>query len=197
MSMKKVLEKIVQDKKTEGRWLNTLSLLEFIGSRKISKTVASLGHPSIDVLQHWADEARHAHSFKNLSQKISGKKNAGYLCEKEGVRYFQTMDHGVAEWLKKKIKNKDIYVNYLFTTCLIERRAMKIYPLYKKITKSELVGTEVDKIIHEEISHKGSIESQVRKILKQAKLADSFKSVLELEEKLFGQFVSSIETALN
>ena len=49
--LKQVLARISETPEVEARWLNTVSLLEFTGARKIGRTVADR-HPSLEVLQH-------------------------------------------------------------------------------------------------------------------------------------------------
>lgn len=192
--MKKILQKIVEDRELEARWLNTLSLLEYIGSSKISKTVC-LAHPSLEILEHFSDEARHAHAFKRLSHELSKRKCHDYLCADEAISYFQMLDHTISEWLTNLTGHDDFYQNYLFVTDMIERRAMKVYPLYKSVTQSEVVREELQDIILEETRHMHDIEKKALKILKKKGLRD-FSSLFEIEEHFYQVFEASLRKKL-
>ena len=192
--MKEVLQKIVQDPQIEAQWLNTLSLLEFIGARKIGKTVAQK-HPSLEVLRHHADETRHAFVFKNLSHHLSGRDDLGYLSSEAAVHYFQSLDRFVSEWVTQQIarfssSKEDPYQNYLFVTCLIERRAMKLYPLYKSLTPHEKIREALHEVILEEAGHRDTIEQEVAKSL--LTFNTDLRDCVEKEEALFREFVSGI-----
>src|SRR5579863_4921348 len=54
-----------------ARFLNTLSLLEHIGSRKIMLTRAIAGDGRI--LKHLAEETRHAWFFKRAAERLAGR----------------------------------------------------------------------------------------------------------------------------
>ena len=190
-AMKATLQKIASSKKLETRWLNTLSLLEYIGARKISKTVC-LGHPSLEIMQHYADETRHAYIFRKLSANLAGGKTAGYLCPDEATSYFQMLDTFVAEWLSEITGKDDPYQNYLFVTCMIERRAMKMYPLYMASTKNSGVKNELQEIIKEEACHRDIIELKVKEILKKNKI-QNMNACLKVEEDLFKLFATAVE----
>ncbi len=193
--MKKELQVLTGNSHLEARWLNTLSLLEFIGSRKIAKAVCG-SHPSLEILEHLADEAKHAHLFKKMSFLLNPSGGADYLCRDEAVSYFQLLDTSVSEWVKKKTEKDDAYVNYLFVTCMIERRAMKIYPLYKSVAVKPEVADALGQIILEESHHLHEIESKARIFLSQFGIND-FAECLEIEENLFEVFLVSLRRELH
>lgn len=199
--MKELLKKIAQNPAIEARWLNTLSLMEHIGARKIGKTVCE-DHPTEEILRHYADETRHASAFKKLANELAPKGpslGAGgecqYLCHDEAISYFQMLDSTVTEWLTDLLKKEDPYANYVLVTCLVERRAMKLYPLYKKATKQKVVEEELEKIIEEETSHRHVIEIALKKILAGSDLK-GLDHCEEIEEKLFDVFLASLTAAI-
>jgi len=152
-----VLQRIAAEPEREARWLNTVSLLEFIGARKISRTVADR-HPTLEVLQHLADETRHALAFKRLACEVAGEEVKGYLCPEAAGTYFQTLDRALAAWAAKAVGAQDVQLSYLLTTTLIEQRAMQIYPLYKAATRNPVVRAELGRVVVEEQGHRRSIE---------------------------------------
>jgi hypothetical protein len=152
-----VLQRIAAESTREAQWLNTVSLLEFIGARKISRTVADR-HPTLEVLQHLADETRHALAFKKLACEVAGGEVTGYLCPEAAGTYFQTLDRTLAAWAAKAVGAEDVHLSYLLTTTLVEQRAMQIYPLYKAASRNPVVREELGRVVVEEQSHRRSIE---------------------------------------
>lgn len=186
-----VLKQIASEPQLEARWLNTVSLMEFIGARKISRTVADR-HPSTAVLQHLSDETRHALAFKKLAHEVGGREPEGYLCTDAAKTYFQTLDRALSAWAAERRGSEDTFLNYLLTTTLIEQRAMVIYPLYKAATRSEVVRAELKAVVIEEQSHRAEIEDRCRQLLERAGVA-SLDEPEALEAKLFERFLTALE----
>src|SRR5690606_41272836 len=67
-----LFERIVPDATLHARLLNTLSMLEHLGSHKIMATQHS---PAIDqpTLRHVAEEAHHAYFMKRQAEKTAGR----------------------------------------------------------------------------------------------------------------------------
>lgn len=188
-----VLKQIAAEPALEARWLNTLSLLEFTGARKISRTVADR-HPTLEVLGHLADETRHALAFKRLACEVAGSEVSGYLCAQEAAVWFQTLDRELAAWASETLGREDVRLNYLLTTTLVEQRAMLLYPLYKAATHHPSVRAELGKVVTEEQSHRRDIEESCLRLLKEAGVPD-LSAPKALEERLFAGFLSALERA--
>ncbi|PTL78041.1 hypothetical protein [Vitiosangium sp. GDMCC 1.1324] len=186
-----VLKRITAEPPLEARWLNTLSLLEFVGARKISRTVADR-HPTLEVLAHLADETRHAMAFKRLACEVAGGEVSEYLCPQEAATYFQTLDRELAAWATQALGHEDVKLNYLLTTTIVEQRAMLMYPLYKAATHQASVRTELGKVVTEEQSHRLDIEETCKLRLAQAGVSD-LSAPRAIEERLFGAFLSALE----
>jgi hypothetical protein len=188
-----VLRQLAQTPEVEARWLHTLSLMEFIGARKISRTVADR-HPSLEVLGHLADETRHAFAFKRLSAEVAGAEIPGFLCPEAAGRYFQALDHELATWATSYTGRPDVYLHYLLTTTAIERRAMVLYPLYKAASRHPGVREELGRIVTEEQSHRRTIEDAC--VARLTAVGASLDAALELEERLFSAFIGELEAAV-
>lgn len=185
-----VLRQLAQSPELEARWLHTLSLMEFIGARKISRTVADR-HPSLEVLEHLADETRHAFAFKRLSAEVAGGEITTFLCPEAAGRYFQALDHELATWATAHTGKPDVYLHYLLTTTTIERRAMVLYPLYKAASRNASVREELGRVVTEEQGHRRTIEDACVERL--SAVGASLDEALALEERLFGAFISELE----
>ncbi|MCP3136876.1 hypothetical protein [Pyxidicoccus xibeiensis] len=188
-----VLRQLSQSPRVEARWLHTLSLMEFIGARKISRTVADR-HPSLEVLGHLADETRHAFAFKRLSAELGGAEPSDFLCPEAAGRYFQALDHELATWATGYTGAPDMYLHYLLTTTAIERRAMVLYPLYKAASRHPGVREELGRIVTEEQSHRRTIEDAC--VARLSAVGASLDAALALEERLFAAFITELEAAV-
>jgi hypothetical protein len=189
--IQEVLRKLAEDPSREARWLNTISLLEFIGARKISRTVADR-HPSLEVLHHLADETRHALAFKRLACAIAGGEVQGYLCPEPAGTYFQTLDRALAAWAAQALGREDTRLSYLLTTTLIEKRAMLIYPLYKAATRNAQVREELGRVVTEEQGHRRSIEETCLEELGRRCQKD-LSEPIALEARLFEGLLVALE----
>ncbi len=154
------LRLIVQNKQKHAQWLNTLAFLEHIGSRKIIKSQDST-KLNFTVLQHISEEARHAFYFKKLACQVS-KEDCPDFQEQYLIKgslsenYFQSLDRKTAEELSKQknleVKDKSM-LNYLYTTWLIEERAIMLYNIYNDILKFHKAPFNLNMILHEEDHH--------------------------------------------
>ncbi|TGK04296.1 hypothetical protein EHQ53_03875 [Leptospira langatensis] len=154
-----LLQSIVKSKDLHFRWLNTLSMLEHIGARKIHTTQTG-SQVSEMVLRHASEEARHASFFKRLALKVlpegtqdfqKGSLLAGY----SAVSYFQKLDSCVERSLSKEklAKRTHSFLCYLYVTKMIEERAGLVYELYDKILDENQAGISIKGIIKEEEVH--------------------------------------------
>ena len=153
-TIQETLEYIIKSDELHARWLNTLSFLEHIGSRKILKTQSS-NTTKTEVLRHAAEEARHAYIFKKLIEKtglqIEDYKRDSMLCGGSANRYFQGLDGMV----KKKLKELNIprAMCYYYVTALIEERAGWLYPIYQECLEKMKSSIDISNIIKEEERH--------------------------------------------
>ena len=187
-----VLRQLVRSSDVEVRWLNTLSLLEFTGARKISRTVADR-HPTLEVLGHLADETRHAFTFKRLACEVAGRevKEAEFLSAGAAATWFQSLDRELAAWATQVTGAADVHLHYLLTTAVVERRAMVLYPLYKAATRHAAGREEMGRVVTEEQGHRRAIEDACHARL--AKVGATLEPALALEERLFESFLNVLE----
>lgn len=69
MNFSQLLLEIVSDNDKHGRWLNTLSLMENSGARKISASEHKK-EVTLIILKHAAEEHRHAYYLKKADLQI-------------------------------------------------------------------------------------------------------------------------------
>ncbi|MEI1278049.1 hypothetical protein V6Z05_06960 [Leptospira venezuelensis] len=191
-----LLTEIVSSTELHFKWLNTLSLLEHIGSRKIH---TSQSGPLLSemVLRHASEEARHAAYFKKLALKVKpdGTQNFekdSLLCGFSAVSYFQKLDLSVersfgAENFPKHTKS---FLCYLYVTKLIEERAGLVYETYDQIIDQKNVGISVKGIIKEEESHLSEMDSKLSEM--DPKFESRTLEFREKEEKLFQKYFQNL-----
>ncbi|RKH67474.1 hypothetical protein [Corallococcus llansteffanensis] len=185
-----VLRQLAGSSEVEVRWLHTLSLLEFTGARKISRTVADR-HPTLEVLGHLADETRHAFTFKRLACEVAGREVTEFLSPVAAATWFQSLDRELAAWATQVTGAADVHLHYLLTTAVVERRAMVLYPLYKAATRHPAVREEMGRVVTEEQGHRRAIEDACHAHL--SKVGVTLEPALALEERLFEAFLTVLE----
>src|ERR1700743_740068 len=131
MELNKILPVIIADNKLHARWLNTLSLMENTGARKISASEDPVTVTYI-ILKHAAEEHRHAFYLKKQIEK-AGKEfcpnySDEYLVAPNYSKYYLNMlDVEVSRYLKNELCliGKELrFAAYLLVTYAIEVRAV-------------------------------------------------------------------------
>ena len=104
-----IVEKIVVSDSIHAKWLNSLSMMENTGARKISKYEHPV-HTGIIVLKHAAEEARHAYYLKKQIGKLAEDACPDYsypylLAPIESHHYLNLLDVEACRYLKNKLKS--------------------------------------------------------------------------------------------
>lgn len=196
-SITKVLRKLTQNKNTHALWLNTVSLLEHIGSRKILMTQSGEDTSEM-ILRHATEEARHALFFKKAARQVLPEFSSGYEA-KHLVRgtaakiYFAKLDASVRKELKKDFENhpKFSYLAYLYTTTVIEERAMIVYNLYDEVLSESQENIQLRNLILEEEGHLEEMMGEMSRL--DSAFRERLSRLLAKESKLFARFWQQIE----
>jgi bacterioferritin (cytochrome b1) len=168
MDLKQILERIVKDQSMHSKWLNTLSMMENAGARKIK----ACEHPllvSEMILKHASEEARHAYYLKKQLSKIQEGACPTYeasylLAPKQSQFYLDALDLRICKWLKQSYHWTGYelkYAAYLLVTYAIEVRAEHLYPVYKDVLTSTGSNVKVNTIITEEEGHLKEMKKQI------------------------------------
>lgn len=152
-----LLARIVARPELHGRFLNTLSLLEYVGARKILKSQPAEVFTA-QLLAHVQEEVRHALTLKKLALRLDPALDSyrpEHLLEpKAAERYIQAIDQAAADDLAGEAADaRRAWVNYLYTTLLIEERAGQFYPAYAPLLEKLGHGGWVEAIIRDEEGH--------------------------------------------
>ena len=195
-----LLPEIIRDDRQHARWLNTLSMMESVGARKIAGYVDPI-HVDELTLQHAFEEARHAHYLKRqiskIGQKLSDYRRDSLLAPRASYRYLHQLDWSCARYLKQKglsgraLKNH----SYLYVTYLIEVRAMKLYHTYQATLTEAQSPVHVRSIIKEEEGHLANMSSQLQAIDPNWQ-AHCHNLQIE-EQKLFERWIEQLQNQLH
>src|SRR3954471_21378685 len=105
--LQRVVNKIVASNELHARWLNSLSMMENTGARKISKYEHPV-HTDIVVLKHAAEEARHAYYLKKQIDKLAKDACPDYsypylLAPVESYQYLNMLDVEACRYIKNTL----------------------------------------------------------------------------------------------
>lgn len=182
------LTRIVNDPKTHAKFLNMLSMLEHMGSRKIM--VRHMNSPETldqDTLQHLAEEARHAYFFKRHAERINDAPMKGWLddntmCRVPAMMYFGRMDAGIA----KQVGEDSAYG---WVSLIIELRACWLYSMYHEVVEAEEVHLPLKGLIAEEDGHLAEMFEMC------GDDHETLKNLSQFETELFVKLWSYLEEA--
>ncbi len=150
--VKNYLARIIADKEEHAKFMNMLSMLEHMGSRKIMVSQMDKGDSlTEDTLKHLAEEARHAYFFKRQAERAAGRSLDGWREENTTARvpalmYFGRMDAGIS-----KIVGND--AAYGWVSLIIELRACWLYNIYQAALEESDYQLSLKSLIAEEDGH--------------------------------------------
>ncbi|NDE89655.1 MAG: hypothetical protein EB059_00730 [Alphaproteobacteria bacterium] len=189
------LTRVIQDDTMHGRFLNTLSLLEHIGSRKIM-----LSHihksPNGEVLKHMAEEARHAYFFSNKAQALLKQPLNDYsqnttLAPAAAKMYFGKLDSMIEHRITAPEKNDACY---LWVSLMIELRAHWAYGLYQDVLQQHQKSLSLKSLIAEENLHLAEMFDSVMALDSSAE--QTIPQLAKNEHELFEHFFAQLEKAV-
>jgi hypothetical protein len=182
--------RLAEDRGLHARFANTLSMLEYIGARKILKSQRA-GDMTLDTLSHAAEEIRHAQLLKRLALTLSDGAlttwEDGQVLQGPLARaYFQGIDASCAAVLGAP----DPVSNYALTTLLIEERATALYPAWADLLDGLGVPHRLRALIREEEGHLADIRGW---LAASGRIGESALATLRAgEEAAFGALVAAM-----
>ena len=188
-----VLDAIVAEPPRHARMINTLSLLEHMGSHKIMATQHSA---AIDqaTLKHMAEEAHHAFFMKRQAEKTAERAleyvAADLLAPSSARMYFQRLEGATVKALGERRSSR---AAYLYMSMIVEFRALWFYGLYEQALKRAHHALSLKRVLGEEQAHLGDMAERLEA---GGELDDSRASqVLAAERKLYARLLGALERA--
>lgn len=144
------LDTIIATPDHHAAFLNMLSLMEHLGSRKIMNSQNPVTMDQ-DILKHLAEEARHAFFFKRQAEKMAGHPLPAYtadntLCISAARGYFARLDSLVSRHVGRQNA-------YPWVSLVIELRACWLYGLYQQALEQARLPISLRGLIAEEDQH--------------------------------------------
>jgi hypothetical protein len=176
-----------------ARFLNTLALMEHIGSRKImvSQSRGALGQ---DILKHLAEETRHSYFFKRAAEKLA--RRTLEFDDRDAIRpasarmYFGRLDASIEDALGVDVHPE---VPYLYVSLTIELRAIWTYRLYHEALNERGNPLSLKSILAEEEMHLAQMLDRLRAL--DADPEASVPPFARLEDRLFRTFWTALDSA--
>jgi hypothetical protein len=202
MQLKAFFEQIIAQPELHARLLNTLSLMENTGARKISASEHSTDVTLI-VLKHAAEEHRHAYYLKKQIGKINESYCPTYayehlLAPASSRLYLNMLDIEVSRYLKQTLHLQGAelrFAAYLLVTYAIEVRADELYPLYQEALDAAGSKVNVKSIILEEEGHLEEMLKQLKDF--SPEWETHAKAAVDIEARLFTNWVLSLGKELS
>lgn len=183
----------VERPKEHARFLNTLSMMEHIGSRKImvSQTEGPLGR---EILKHLAEETRHAFFFKKAAETLARRTleydAAETLSPASARMYFGRLDANIAAELGSDV---DVEIPYLYVSLIVELRAIWTYRLYQEALAARSGSLSLKSILAEEELHLTQMLERLQAL--GAKPERYVAEFARMEDGLFRKLWAALETA--
>ncbi|HEY4265388.1 MAG TPA: hypothetical protein VGM72_08725 [Micropepsaceae bacterium] len=176
-----------------ARFLNMLSLLEHIGSRKIM-TSPAMQAPDLDALKHLAEEARHAVFFKRAAERTAARafdySPANTLAEPSARLYMSRLDVEISRGVGAAAIPA---LPYLYMSLIVELRAVWLYRIYQAVLLEQKAGLTLKSILAEEELHLCAMSARLSQLDRNA--ASRIPHFCAFEEVLFRHLWSEIEEA--
>lgn len=186
-----LLGALCRDPEAHARFLNTLSLLEHVGSRKIMAS-QSPGPLSEEVLRHLSEETRHAHFFRRAAERVAGRplsyRDADLLAPAASRMYFGRLDAGISSAL-----GSDRPLAYFYVTLAVETRALWLYGSYQRLLAERGIPLSLSGVLAEEDAHLAGIGAELaRRDPACRRRGEAFS---RLESGLFSGWLSALTAA--
>lgn len=190
-----MLSCFIADRFLHARFLNTLSMLEQMGSHKIMATQYS---PHIDqpTLKHLAEEARHAFFFRRLAELEAGRPlifaSTDLLSPPAARQYINRLEAHVIQALPNDV---DRAIPYMTMSIIVEFRAVWTYRIYQTSLKRAGHSVSLRGVLAEESNHLVDMAER----LNSATQFDRTRiyNLWRIEKELFGGLLRALELNLS
>lgn len=195
-TLTELLPQIIQNPTLHAYWLNSLSLMESVGARKIAAYIDP-HKADLITLQHAAEEARHAYFLKRQILKLHvdcPDYSVPYLlAPRASFRYLHKIDSMVSRRLSQDGHQSRSLKHgaYLLVTYLIEIRAMQLYHTYQAALTHAGSRVHVQSIIKEEEGHLENMMSQLDDFL--PNWHEQIGTYTAIEQTLYDRWLSQVK----
>jgi hypothetical protein len=190
-------QQIVAHPDLHCRWLNTLSLMENTGARKIAHNEDPI-HADLTMLKHAAEEFRHAFYLKKMIGRIDDAACPTYessyvLAPHASRHYLHRLDVEVCRLLIQSGVTDPVRFKtgaYLLVTYAIEVRADSLYGTYQNALDEIQSKVNVKSIIAEEEGHLQEMQEMLTHF--DPRHQDMATQVCAIEARLYDGWLAEI-----
>jgi hypothetical protein len=191
-----VMARFIGEKALHARFLNTLSMLEHLGSHKIMATQRgkTIDQPT---LKHLADETRHAFFFKRHADREAGRtmdyEHDDMVAASSARRYFHRLEAEIARVFDADAHPRAVY---LTMSMIVEFRAVWGYRLYQAALESAGHTVSLKSLLAEERGHLTNMAERLHGLseLDHARVRELCAIEQRLYRKLLSAFAGSVAT---
>jgi len=193
LTTRSVLNRVVAEAPQHARMLNTLSLLEHMGSHKIMATQHAANIEQA-TLRHVAEEAHHAYFMKRQAEKTAERPleyvRADLLAPAAARMYFQRLEAAMVRTLAGVSNTRAVY---LYMSMIVEFRALWFYGLYQQTLQRARHALSLKRVLGEEQNHLSEIAHRLETAgnLNDAHTAE----LLGYEKTLFTRLLGALQRA--
>jgi hypothetical protein len=194
LQTRSLLARVIPDTAHHARMLNTLSMLEHMGSHKIMATqhAAAIDQPT---LRHVAEEAHHAYFMKRQAEKAAGRPleyvAADLLAPASARLYFQRLESLMTRTLERQ---RNVRAIYLYMSMIVEFRALWFYGLYQQALQRARHPLSLKRVLGEEQNHLGDIANRLAMA---GELSDTRTAeFLASEKTLYRRLLTALQSAI-
>ena len=189
-----LLERVLATPALHGRLINTLSLLEHMGSHKIMATQHGQAIEQA-TLRHVAEEAHHAYFMKRQAEKTAHRPlqyvPADLLAPAAARMYFQRLEAATVRTLGADC---DARAAYLTMSMIVEFRALWFYDLYQRALQRARHVLSLKRVIGEERNH---LDEMAMRLESMGALDESQAAALaRREQALYSRLLSALSAAI-
>ena len=194
MQTRSLLNRIVPDAGLMGRFVNTLSMLEHIGSHKIMSTQHS-ARIDQSTLKHLAEEAHHAFFMKRQAEKAAGRPldyvDRDLLAPASARMYFQRLESAMLRMLTEQHSAR---AAYLYMSMIVEFRALWFYRLLQQTLKRHGHAMSLKRVLGEERHH---LTEMAQRLELDGELSNArVAAFLEHEQRLYARLLGAMQRAV-
>ncbi|MEK7245135.1 MAG: hypothetical protein AAB223_03865 [Pseudomonadota bacterium] len=182
------------DKAAHARFLNTLSMMEHMGSRRIvmTQSAPALGQ---ETLKHMAEEARHAFFFKRQADRFAGASleydDADMIAPAFARMYFKRLESFVVAGVKNEAEPRRM--TYLYMSMIIEFRAVWAFSIYQSVLDARGVPLSLKSLLAEEQGHLAGMRASLEAL--DAARSERVARFLKKEQALFVRLLERLESS--
>jgi hypothetical protein len=190
-----LLNQVIGDIALHARFINTLSMLEHMGSFKIMSTQHGADIEQA-TLRHVTEECHHAFFMKRQAEKAAGRpleyRAADLLCPVPARMYFQRLEAAMHRDLADSPDNRTIY---LYMSMIVEFRAVWFYSLYQQALVRHDHAMSLKRLLGEEQNH---LTDMAERLEQAGELSDDrVDRFTRAEHGLYARLLDAMHRAIN